>query len=247
MAMHMLTAGKLVFAAMAVAVGVRLARKARSHGFWGLHSVALGAICVGGIGMLLEPLAEARGSLPLMIAAESGIRTGMFLLCFFIAATFRHTRGGYAGASLCAVFLVAAIVWDLLAQPPTGAYDYGRISSHANQASIAIPFLWAALESRAHWVRGRRRVALDLADPLVVRTYLIWSVTTACFVGICALAIFAGVASAAGIEGPAAIAHALRGVLYLAVSAGIWLGLFHKPAPAAESPHPPRMGAPGRA
>jgi hypothetical protein len=235
----MLTLGKLVFAAMGVAVGVRLWAKARRHGFWGLHSIALAAICIGGIGMLLEPLAQARRSMALMIAAESGIRAAMFLLCVFLAGTFRRTRVGYAGAALCAVFLVAAIVWDLLAQQSIAAYDYARASSHANQVSIAIPFLWATLESHAHWVRGRRRLALGLADPLVVRTYLIWSVTTGCFVGICALAIFAGVASAAGAEQAAGIAHALRGILYLAITAAIWLGLFHDKSAVAEPSRAP--------
>lgn len=230
----MLTAGKLVFAAMGVAVGLKLASKGREHGFWGLHSVALVAICAGGVGVLLDPLAQARHSMGLMIAAESGVRTGMLLLCLFIAGTFRRSPAGYAGAALCAVLLVAAIVWDLIAQPPTAPYDYARLSSHANQASIAIPFLWATLESAAHWRRGRRRLALGLADPLVVRTYLIWSVTTGCFVGICALAILAGVASAAGAARLAATAHALRGVLYLAIAGGIWLVLFHKVAPASE-------------
>lgn len=232
MATLMLTAGKLVFASMGIAVGVKLGSKARQHGLWGLHSVALAAICAGGLGMLLEPLAEARRSMALMIAAESGIRTGMFLLCLFIAATFRRTPAGYAGAALCALCLVGAIVWDLIVQPPARAYDYTRLSSHANQASIAIPFLWATLESLGHWRRGRRRLALGLADPLVVRTYLLWCVTTGCFVGICVLAILAGVASAAGAERVAGTAHALRGVLYLVIAFGIWRGLFHQPAPA---------------
>jgi hypothetical protein len=234
-----LTGGKLAFAAMGIAVGVKLAAKAREHGFLGLHTVALGAICIGGVGLLLGPVADARESMPLLIASESGIRTGMFLLCIFIAGTFRRTFAGYAGAALCAVLLVAAIVWDLLAQQSIASYDYSKASSHANQASIAIPFLWATLESAACWMRGRRRLALGLADPLVVRTYLIWSVTTGCFVGICALAIFAGVASAARAERAAGIAHALRGVLYLAITAGIWLGLFQKTARDAE---PSRVG-----
>lgn len=236
----MLAGGKLAFAAMGVAVGVRLAARARERGFLGLHTVALAAICAGGLGLLLGPVAEAQGSMPLLIASESGVRAGMLLLCVFIAGTFRRTPVGVAGAALCAVFLVAAIVWDLRAQPSVGSYDYARPSSHANQASIAIPFLWATLESAAHWMRGRRRLTLGLADPLAVRSFLIWSATTGCFVGVCALAIFAGVASAAGAERAADIAHALRGVLYLAITAGVWMGLFQKSAVDAE---PSRAGS----
>lgn len=230
-----LTVGKLVFAGMGVAVGVRLGGKAREQGFFGLHSVALAAICVGGVGLLLMPAAQAAGSMGLMVAAEAAVRIGMLLLCVFVVGTFRRTPIAYAGAGACALFLIGAIVWDLGAQGSVATYDYAKPSSHANQASIAIPFLWATFESGIHWRRGRRRLALGLADPAVVRSYGIWTAITACFVGICALAIAAGVASAAGAEGAASVAQGLRGLLYLAVTGGVWMGLFQRAAHRGEA------------
>ena len=187
MAATILTVGKLVFAIMGIAVGVRLAGTVREQGAVGLHTVALAAVCVGGVGMLLMPLADTLDSWALLIAAEAGIRGGMLLLCVFIAGTFRPTALGWVAAAGASVFLVAAIVWDLRAQDHTATYDYTLASSHANQLSIAFPFLWATIESATLWIRGRRRLELGLTSEAVVRSYLIWTVATACFVGICGL------------------------------------------------------------
>lgn len=232
MSAEMLTIGKLAFAAMGLVVGARLAATARAQGAFGLHTVALAAICIGGLGLLTMPLAQATSSLAWTIVAEAGVRAGMLLLCVFIAGTFRPTPAGIAGATAAGAFLVGAIVWDLRVQSADAPYDYTQPSSHANQLSIAVPFLWATFESGALWVRGRRRLKLGLADPVVVRSYLVWSVATGCFVGICGLAIFAGVMTSLGASLAADVAHALRGLLYLVISGAIWVGLIRRPAPA---------------
>jgi hypothetical protein len=234
MAATCLAIGKLVFAAMGIAVGIRLAGTARRQGFLGLHSVALAAICAGGLGLLALALAEVWQSLPLNIAGEAAVRGGMLLLCVFISRTFRPSRAGHAGALLCSVFLVGAIVWDLLSQSQA-RYDYTLASSHANQLSIAIPFLWATVESALLWSRGRRQLQLGLVDGGVVRRYLLWCMATACFVGICGLAILAGLAREAGFGLTAEVAHALRGVLYLALTTAIGMGLFGASTSAAAS------------
>jgi len=227
-----LTIGKLAFAAMGLVVGARLAATARKQGAFGLHTVALAAICIGGLGLMTMPLAQATSSLFGTIAAEAGVRAGMLLLCVFIAGTFRPTPTGIAGATAAGAFLLGALVWDLRVQSVAAPYDYTQPSSHANQLSIAVPFLWASIESGVLWVRGRRRLQLGLADPVVVRSYGIWSVATACFVGICALAIFAGVTTSLGIPLLGDVAHALRGLLYFVISGAIWMGLIRRPAQA---------------
>jgi hypothetical protein len=233
-----LTLGKLAFATMGVAVGVKLARQVREQGLLGLHTIALAAIFVGGLGLVLLPLGEALASRAIAWLGEAGIRAGMLLLCCFIAETFRPTPVGHAAAAACAVLLVGTVAWDLRAQPALDRYDYALPSSHANQVSIAIPFLWAACESARLWLLGRRRLALGLVDADVVRSYLIWSVATGCFVAICALAIGAGVASAEGADVVAEVAHALRGVLYGVITVGLWLGLFHRGRSGAGAPAP---------
>lgn len=231
-----LTAGKLVFAAMGIAVGFKLAGTLRERGAFGLHTVALGAICTGGVGLLLMPLAQWLGSIPLNWLAEAGVRAGMLLLCVFIAGTFRPNAVGWIAAALAGTFLVAAIAIDLRTQGALAHYDYTSWTSHANQLSIAIPFVWATLESATLYLRGRRRLQLGLADPVVVHGYLLWAITCASFVGICTLAIAGGLLSAAGHEGVAGYAHGLRGVLYFVLTTAIWLGLFRKaPQPGARA------------
>ncbi len=234
MSAAILTAGKLVFAAMGIAAGVKLAGAAKERGAWGLHTVALAAICAGGIGILLMPISTALESYPVLIAAEAGVRVGMLLLCVFIAGTFRPTPVGWVAAAIAGIGLVAAIVWDVSAQGAAAHYDYALASSHANQLSIAVPFAWAAFESVRLWLRGRRRLELGLADAAVVRGYLLWSVATACFVGICGLAMLAGVMASAGASTAADVAHAMRGFLYLGITAAMWAGLFRK-APTPEA------------
>jgi hypothetical protein len=239
MSAAILTVGKLVFAVMGVAVGCKLAVSARGRGGLGLHTVALAAICSGGIGLLLMPLSGVLESWPLVVAAEAGVRGGMLLLCVFIAGTFRPSPAGWAGALLAGVLLVAAIVWDLRVQQPFEGYDYRLPSSHANQLSIAVPFLWATIESAVLWRRGRRRLELGLADPRIVQTYLVWCVATGCFVGICALAILAGLAESTGPSVVPGIAHAARGILYVVITLAIGLGLFgQRDASRSESPAP---------
>lgn len=225
--------GKLVFAAMGIAVGFKLAGTMRERGASGLHTVALGAICTGGVGLMGLPVANALESVPVLWLAEAGIRIGMLLLCVFIAGTFRPSPVGWTAATVSGAFLIGAIVVDLRTQTGFEGYDYTAWTSHANQLSIAIPFLWATSESVTLYLRGRRRLELGLADPIVVRSYLIWAVTCACFVGICTLAITGGLATAAGHPMVAGLAHGVRGVLYLVITASIWMGLFRR----APQPH----------
>jgi len=226
MADAMLMIGKLAFAAIGIAVGARLAVTARHERALGLHTVALAAICLGGLGLLALPIGTMLASVGLVLAGEAAVRAGMLLLCVFIAGTFRPGPAGMALAALCAAALVAAIVWDVRAQPSLIVYDYARPSSHANQLSIAVPFAWATAESVALWSRGRRRLRLGLIEPVLVRRYALWSVTTACFVGICLLAIASGIAGEAGARGLAEAAQALRGVLYLVITVCVGLGVF---------------------
>lgn len=235
MASAFLLVGKLAFAGIGVAVGVKLAATSRQRGALGLHTVALAAICIGGVGMLVMPAAKPLGAPGLAVLAELAVRAAMLLLCAFVAGTFRPNPAGIALAAVCGVLLVAAMVWDLQVQPSLLDYDYTRMSSHANQLSIAAPFAWSAVESGILWRRARRRLALGLSDPEVVQRYLLWSVTTGCFVAIAGLAVVAGVCLAAGGQAIADLAQASRGLLYGIVTACIWRGIFLDPS-GSEAP-----------
>lgn len=228
--------GKLAFAAIGVAVGWQLAVEARRGDAVGLHTLALAAIGVGGLGLLAMPLANGLGSEALSLAGEGAVRIALLLLCFFVARTFRPGAVGLALAVACSASLIATLVWDVRAQPSLIHYDYALASSHANQAAAALPFAWSVLESTAAWRRTRRRARIGLADPVLAERFLLWGLTTSCFVGINGLAIAGGVASASGATGAAELAHGLRGVLYLAISAFVWRVRFAAATAGARNP-----------
>lgn len=219
--------GKLSFALIGIAVGVKLAPAAREDGL-GLHTVALAAICIGGVGLLAMPAAKPLDSMPLALLGELAVRAAMLLLCVFIAGTFRPGPGGVVAALVCAALLISTLVWDLLAQASLLQYDYTQLSSHANQLSVAAPFAWSAAESGMLWSRARRRFALGLIDAILVNRYLLWCVTTGCFVGIALLAVASGLAQSAGATGGADLAQGGRGLLYLVITACVWRGLFSR-------------------
>lgn len=227
--------GKVAFAAIGIAVGCNLAARIRHSGEMGLHTIALAALGIGGLGLLAMPMAGLVGSEALSLAGEVAVRIGLLLLCFFVALTFRSTPVGFGLATLLSVLLIVTLAWDVTAQPSLLRYDYRRPSSHANQLVAALPFAWSALESGAEWLRARRRMRLGLCDPAVAERFALWSLTTGCFVAIALLAVAAGAASAAGARGEADLAHGLRGALYLAISALVWRGMFGTQAAQAGS------------
>lgn len=232
--------GKVAFAAIGVAVGWQLAAEARRGEGMGLHTAALAAIGVGGLGLFAMPLANALDSEALSLGGEVAVRAAMLLLCLFIAGTFRPGPLGFAAAGLCAALLIASLLWDVGGQSSLVRYDYTRWSSHGNQAAVAIPFVWSAAESAAAWRRARRRLRIGLEEPVVVERLLLWSLTSVCFVGICLLAICAGAASASGASAGAEFAQGLRGLLYLAITALVWRARFARRARREEGALEPR-------
>ncbi len=235
MAGLILLLGKLSFALIGVAVGIKLGAATRRDGV-GLHTIALAAICLGGVGLLALPAAKPLDSLPLAWTGEIAIRAAMLLLCVFIARTFRPGLAGGIAAFACGSGVIGALVWDQHAQVSLLDYDYTLLSSHINQLAVAAPFAWSAVESGILWSRGRRRLALGLSDPMAVRQYLVWTLTTVFFVGVCLLAIATGLAQAAGDQAAADVAQVVRGLLYGAITACVWIGIFPRRSVVAAAP-----------
>jgi hypothetical protein len=97
----------------------------------------------------------------------------------------------------------------------------------------ACAYVWAAAESLAHYARARRRLALGLVEPAVVRRFLLWGVAMAAI-----SAIFANAVAAALLAGdaPPAAWYLIDGALAVIASAAMWITFFpsrrRAPAPA---------------
>jgi hypothetical protein len=226
-----LIAGKIAFAAVGLAVGVHLMRSARHEASLGLHTLASAAIFVGGLGLVLIPLGHGIGPGPAgWITAHAGelaMRIGMAILCVFVLRVFRpESAAAQAWAGTCIAALVASLAWDVSAQSQWWRYDDSLPSAYAAQLAIALPFAWSCFESGLHFQRSSRRLGLGLVDPLVPRRFLLWTLATASFSGVCLLAVVAGWARAAGQAELASFASGTRGLLYGAISYLVWAGIF---------------------
>ena len=244
MASGILIFGKICFYAMGLAIGWRLARDLRRAGGRGLHALALAAIAIGGLGIVTNAFGELALSTRVALTGDLGIRSGVALLGVFVWKTFRRAESvGVVAVVACTASIYGTFLWDVLAQPSFVDYDYGRASAQASQVGFALPFVWTAIETGLVWTRGRRRLALGLADPLVVRSFFLWTLTTSAFVALCVLAIVAGQAQHAGLSSLAQAVHLLRGLLYLMISVTIGLGLFPKAPSTDASAREPAAGA----
>ncbi len=240
----LLLLGKASFGLAGLGAGARLLGMARAGHGRGPHAWAAGAVFVGGSGLVLCPLGQAYGDGPAGIATvmvgDVAMRAGLVALCVFLWLVFRPESriapGMVAGVGL---LLFASTFWDWAAQPTWAGYDDRLAAAHAVQLTIALPFVWSCLETGSAWARCRRRVALGLSDAETAQRFLLWTVATASFIGICVLAIVAAELGRAGWEGPGALATGLRGVLYLVITGAAWRGFL--------APSRSRRSAPGPA
>jgi hypothetical protein len=222
--------GKLLFAVGGLAAGIGVLRASQPGVRLGTHALGVGAIFIGGIGVGLIPLAErlpdSLEGFSIWLSAESLMRTGLAILGFFLWRVFRpRSRVALTGAVGCVALLFATLAWDQAAQPRWWEYDYSLASACAVQLSFALPFAWSAVETAFEWRRSRRRVALGLGDPEASHRFLLWSIATSSFVGICLLAMVVGWLAAHGRVEVAAGARLVRGLLYIVIVGSLWLGL----------------------
>lgn len=226
-----LTIGKIVFAAVAVAVGRSLLRESRGGDGLGLPALATAAIFVGGLGLALIPIGTAVGDTPVgrffALSGEWAMRGGLVLLSLFVWRVFRPgSLGGALGGGLCIAGLVGTLCWDLRVQQGWWPYDLTLPSAYATQLAIAAPFAWSCIESALGWRRLQRQLAVGLGATIVRDRFALWTIATAAFVGVCLLAIAAGLAAARGWGRAVFAAQILRGALLLVNGGVVWFGIF---------------------
>lgn len=157
-----------------------------------------------GLGLLLITVVGAplstTGRLPFLV--ETPIGDGIFalglafslggigLLYVFTWRVFRAgARWAKAAVSLAGVALgcqwVGLLVASRAGRTMEQILPHTRPWALAIVATVAIAFGWTALESLVYHSRLRRRLALGLADPVVVNRLLLWGVSAVAAWGLC--------------------------------------------------------------
>lgn len=178
--------GYLAFALASLVVGTRLLRAgARRRA---LPELALGAgfLCSGGLGFLL--LVIPRFAPGLAAETQEGIRmagqvvtnAGFLGIYLFNVRVF---GGGGRGAGI-----LAAVGFGLLVVSLGGAWHGGvEVLRRPESPSYWLAFVgrtsafvWAAASGFHHYAMQRRRLALGLADPVIVNRFLLWGLYGVC-------------------------------------------------------------------
>lgn len=174
----------LLFVVTVTVVGVRmlmLARRTR-----GRHELLIGAgmILIGAIGF---PGSTASGfgravgemSIPLWFVFTSITQIGLILIYAFTWQVFRpNERWGQAlvvaGGLLMFVGLVTSALALAAAPPDAISTVVSRNGMFIGMAGYCGCFLWSAIEGFVHHRNAQRRMAIGLADPVVVNRFLLW-------------------------------------------------------------------------
>lgn len=179
--------GGLPFVALCLVLGARLlilARKTRA-----LPELAMGGalFLMGGLGYPLTSIARMAVGQPVerrtafMIAAHLCMITGISLMGLFNWRVFRPTS---RGARAAAIALAVAALACFVAQGLSPGYAAGAVRKEGTPIVIlnvlsALVMLWSSVESFGYWRKLRRRVALGLAEPLVVDRFRLWGLAAA--------------------------------------------------------------------
>lgn len=169
-------------------------------------ALGLALFLSGGLGGILlfvgQSRAEELGDLALAVrgAGVLCLSTGAIALWCFTWRVFRP-QAGWA-AALFAV-MCAAVVAGFLGEAITGDFATRRFEnswSWLGLSARSLAYLWAGLESLRYHRVMRRRLRLELADPLIVNRFLLWGIGALAawgIYGVVLLNIVSGTADAA--------------------------------------------------
>jgi hypothetical protein len=184
----------VLFIATVTVVGVRmllLARRTR-----GRHELLIGAgmVLIGTIGYpagIASGFGRAVGemSLPIWFAGTFITQIGITMIFAFTWQVFRPAeRWGkaivVAGALIMLASLLASTYALVNAAPEANSQAVVRTPIFLGMIGYSGCFLWTAIEGLVQYRNARRRLALGLADAIVVNRFLLWALF-----GLCATAI----------------------------------------------------------
>ena len=174
----------LLFIVITTVVGVRmllLARRTRGrHEFL----MGLGMVLIGAIGY---PASLASGfggpvgqvSIPIWLGATLITVTGIGLIYAFTWQVFRpHDAWGKAIVVVASAFMLLGMVVSthaLLTAPPDAMSQLvAKNGLFVAMIGYCGCFLWSAVEGFVHYANARKRLALGLADAVVVNRFWLW-------------------------------------------------------------------------
>jgi hypothetical protein len=150
-------------------------------------SIGLGFFLVAGLGYPLMALSGIGGSSvaeldPWIFGAGLGvISLGVVSLQSFTRQAFRAGQG-WATALVALTFLAAVVIcWGsvrsmLTASPETPPVEAGQGWLLGVRLLFEAWYVWTAIEGLLEYRQARRRLKLNLSDPIVVNRFLLWGV-----------------------------------------------------------------------
>jgi hypothetical protein len=182
--------------AVGTAVGIRLLLVARRTRRAPELAIGLGLLCITVLGTPLS----ATGRLPGLVGTPTGdilfgvglavALLGIELVWLFTWLVFRRDAAwAKALVGLAALALAAEGIGLMTASSRGSTMDeilpHTRPWAIAIVATVAAAFAWSAMESLRYHARLRRRLALGLADPVVVDRFALWTLSGLATVGVC--------------------------------------------------------------
>jgi hypothetical protein len=170
---------------ISLAVGLRLiALRIRGGGspelLLGL--MLLLTVGIGYPGLIAVERASSEWARPLYVVANGCVNAGFAMLYVFTWKVFRPDSGLARGAAALGVLALlvnlGVRVVDALSQPELSAPSQMIAQSLVQTSLVVVPYAWTAWESIRYYERMRRRVRLELADPVVCNRFLLWGLTS---------------------------------------------------------------------
>jgi len=186
--------------ALGVLVGVRLLLLARQTRQLPELSMGTGLLCVAVLGI---PVCAA-GRTPGLVATPlgdaifgAGLAIALFGIGLLYVFTWRVFRplAGWARALVVLVFASLGVAWIGLMVASSRGATLAEILPRTRPWGIAMvaqtagAFAWTGIESLVYRARLQRRLALGLADPVLVNRFLLWGASALAAVALCAVVV----------------------------------------------------------
>jgi hypothetical protein len=197
----------LLFVAIVTVVGVRMLLLARRTQRVHERLIGAGMVLIGGVGFpggIASGFGASVGDvrLPVWFAATLLTQIGILLIYAFTWQVFRPTaawgRALVGGAALLLFSSMLGAGYALAIAPADAPSTLvARTWLLIGMIGYCGCFVWSAIEGFVHWRDARRRLALGLADAVVVNRFLLWALFG---IGATGINVASGIGAALGLD-----------------------------------------------